>query len=319
MLAVSVVLAWGTHVLIENPIRFGAHRVKIPLLIAAMLLMAGIAGVTVKGDGLSLRYGTVELKREPGRFECEDRKKNSGCVFGNPHADKLIVVVGDSHAEHLTKALNEALGRDYRFIMVTNGACFMGTKIFHPEIGNLKDCTAANDRLASLKGRHVYAVIRSQRWHAYGADSPAGITALVQDAILAGGLQPEKIIIVGSTANVPFDCEVANYYAMPLSAKRTCTAKRDYKDLNRMFIATTRAMQVPDNVHFVYPYDHLCPHDVCTVIRGNVANYSDTHHMTVDGARQVIPDIARALGPPSPQPSPGTTGKAGSGMDRNSL
>lgn len=87
---------------------------------------------------------------------------------------------------------------------------------------------------------------------------------------------------------------------MPLTARKTCKMQNDYKDLNRMFIATTRAMPVPANVHFVYPYQRICPNDACTVIHGHIANYSDIHHLTVDGARLVMPDIARALGWPVP-------------------
>jgi len=54
-------------------------------------------------------------------------------------------------------------------------------------------------------------------------------------------------------------------------------------------------MSLPENVYFVYPYDKLCPNDVCEPIRGTVSNYDDNHHLTQDGAMLVMPDIAQIL------------------------
>ncbi|MBP0598832.1 acyltransferase [Herbaspirillum sp. LeCh32-8] len=298
LLLLAVLLAWATKMLLEDPLRPLQRRGKIVALTLSMVVIGGIGGLTEYRQGLPSRYGIVELKREVGRFECDDRKKNSGCVFGNPASGKIVVVYGDSHAEHLTKALDETLGKDYLFYMVTNGSCLMGEHVLRPDVGNLKDCTAAISKLHSLRGEKIYAVIRSQRWHAYGGDTVPGVQKMMEDAMLAGGLHPSRLVIVGSTADVAYDCEVSNYYAMPLVSKKNCVVMPDsdyYKGINHMFIDVTQKMKVPDNVRFVYPYEALCPDDQCTMIKGNVSQYSDQHHMTRDGALRVMPMIAQAL------------------------
>lgn len=169
LVGISVLLAWLTRSLIEQPIRFGAQtRRKTAVLLATMLIVGGIGHVTFIKQGLSFRYGIAKLTMERGRLECDGRKKDSGCMFGNPGAEKLIVVWGDSHAEQLTNALQIALGNEYRFRYVTNGSCFMGEKVLVPTVGNQKDCREAIEKLKTLHGEKIYAIIRSQRWHGYG-------------------------------------------------------------------------------------------------------------------------------------------------------
>lgn len=292
----AVPLAWATKRLVEDPIRHTSQPApsRTVLLIVAMAGVAALGGWTQYQNGLSWRYGKIELQGEVGRLECDDRKKNSGCVFGNPQG-KLVVVYGDSHAEHLTRALDEALGKQYLFQMVTNGSCFMGEQVLRPDIGNLRDCQAAREQLHALRGREVYAVIRSQRWHAYGGDTASGIRTLVDDALLAGGLHPQRTVIVGSTADVNYDCEVSNYYAMPLSQQQQCRPAEDNRHASQLFISTTQAMQAGPDVRFVYPYTALCPGDDCHAIADGVANYTDTHHMSREAALRVMPEIERSL------------------------
>lgn len=292
----SIVLAWLTKACIENPIRFGKQSAyKAAGLALSMIAIGYVGQYTFSNEGLSSRYGIAALKMEPGRYECEDRKKNSGCEFGNPNSDKLVVVWGDSHAEQYTNALRLALGNKYRFLAVTNGSCFMGEKVVFPDVGNKKDCTTAIEKIKSLRGQHIYAVIRAQRWHGYAVSEKNDIENAVNDAITAYDLRPEKVIIMGATPDVDIECEVSNYYKRPLVSKKQCKPIDDVKAYIKTFIATTQAMSVPANVHFVYPYEIACPYDACNVIEGNIAYFEDIHHLSTDGALRVVSYIAKAL------------------------
>lgn len=291
----AVLLAWLTRKFIETPLRFGKLRFTTAALFCAMILVGGIGWATVASEGFPGRYGVPELKMTPGRYECENRRRDSGCAFGNVASGKLVVVWGDSHAEQFTNALRVALGNDYEFRAVTDGSCFMGEHVMFPQIGNLKECMAAIDTLKALHGRKIYAVIRAQRWHGYGLIDKANIEAAVTDAITAYDLQSQKVVILGATPDVDIECEVANYYAKPSSTKRTCKSVDVVKGELRQFAVVTRAMSVPANVRFVYPYEIVCPHDVCPVIEGSTAIFSDIHHLTTEGAMRVIPVIAKAL------------------------
>ena len=293
----AVVLAWATRRYVEDPIRqrTGAGGLQTPAVIG-LLLAVGCAGYTVFAqEGLPARYGKVALKQETGRLRCLDEGRNSGCTFGNPNAEKMILVWGDSHAEQLTLALGEAFGAQYRIVSVTNGSCFMGDKMRFPQVGNKNDCDAAHAEMQRLGGKKIFAVVRSQRWHVYPGYDAAFIEAAVRDTLSGFGINAEKYIIVGSTADTDIHCQVANYYSMPLRGQHACNTFEASKAANRLFIAVTGAMTVPPNTHFIYPYATICPDDACRTIEGSVANYADIHHLSKSGAMRLMPQIRKAL------------------------
>ena len=293
----AVVLAWATRRYVEDPIRrrTGAGGLQTPVVIG-LLLAVGCAGYTVfVQEGLPARYGKVALKQETGRLRCLDEGRNSGCTFGNPNAEKLILVWGDSHAEQLLLALGEAFGAQYRIVSVTNGSCFLGDGMHFPQVGHKGDCNAAHAEMQRLRGKKIFAVVRSQRWHVYPGYDAAFIEAAVRDTLSGFGINAEKYIIVGSTADTDIHCQVANYYSMPLRGQHVCNTFEESKAANRLFIATTGAMTVPPNTHFIYPYATICPDDACRVIEGSVANYTDVHHLSKHGALRLMPQIRKAL------------------------
>lgn len=296
LVVLALVLAWLTKRWVEDPLRFGTSLKRVPLVLLAALAFVGLAGYGIYlKQGIPARHGITELTREVGRIECDDRKKNSGCVFGNPNADKLIILFGDSHAEHLSKAMDSYFGRDYKIHMITNGSCFMGNTFTFPGTGNKKDCTNAINTLKNAVNQPIYAVVRSQRWHGYGVNSAADIARAIDDTVSLFPRPPEKFVIVGSTADVDFDCEVANYYARSPASRKACKTDEPIKMINKTFIDITRTLPVPHNVRFVYPYPVICPNDACVAIDGTVANYTDTHHLSKDGAMRIMPDLAKAL------------------------
>ncbi len=207
------------------------------------------------------------------------------------------MIAGDSHAEHIASAMNEALGDRYRFQSIADGNCFLGDKIAFPDIGNRKECDAARQKIRALKGQPIHALIRVQRWHDY-VTTREGIEATVNDTLGAFGLNPERLVIVGATVTVPFACEVARYYSRSTKTEKTCSIQPDHRADNKTFLSVTKSLAVPANVRFVYPYLTICPNDACRIIEGNVSYYWDTHHLSKHGALLVAPEIARALESP---------------------
>jgi peptidoglycan/LPS O-acetylase OafA/YrhL len=296
LVGLAIALAWLTKSYVEKPLRFASKSGVIPAsLILAMVVIGSSGYYLLQNQGLPERYGVPALQMEPGRYQCEGVEENSGCSFGNPDSKKLVVVWGDSHAEQYTNALRITLGDSYRFITATNGSCFMGEKVQFPEIGSKRDCSAAINKIKSLRGQAVYAVIRVQRWHGYGVISKSAVENAVNDAITAYDLHPEKVIILGATPDVDIECALSNYYKRPLVGNKPCDSVEPIKAIVKDFSAITRAMQVPSNVSFIYPYEIACPNDSCTVIDGSVAYFEDIHHFSTQGAQRVMPAIAAAL------------------------
>ena len=67
--------------------------------------------------------------------------------------------------------------------------------------------------------------------------------------------------------------------------------------INKAFIDVTRHMTVPKNVFFVYPYQHLCPDDVCVVSEGGMSNFFNFNHLTFAGGEGVAREVEQIVRP----------------------
>lgn len=295
----AFILAWLTLKLIEKPIRFGKYsKAKSIVLLGSMLIVGGVGYYVFKNEGIASRFTATPLQQTDAKYDCIEQQNNTGkCVFGNLQSQKLILIYGDSHAGHLTKALNDAVGDKYKIEFVFSGSCFFGEKVeFTPKTAyNKAECDAMRASLLDRPKDEIFAVIRSQRWHGYGIEEKSDIEKAVIDAANTFSLKPQKTIIVGSSGDVNLSCEMSNYYALPLRSKK-CDTFENIKTFNKAFIDTTKSMTVAPNVHFVYPYEHLCPNDICQAINGTQLNYVDRNHFSEEGALLVMPDILRILG-----------------------
>jgi peptidoglycan/LPS O-acetylase OafA/YrhL len=289
LVIISIALAWLTFIFLERKIRFGRRDKFYTLLLVLMMLLIGVAGYVIKTlDGIESRFSIKPLEIHSGEFDCHNQDNGKPpCVFGNLASDRLIVIYGDSHAGHLTNALNQALGKDYK-LMFFGENCYLTKRE-----NNRPECRIRLEEMRRLSSEKIYAVIRSQRWEKHTLFDESSIKSGVIEASETYGLSPEKIIIVGSTEEIASDCEFAGYY-IPLRRFK-CPINKASESYNKLFMSVTRGMSLPENVYFVYPYDKLCPNDVCEPIRGTVSNYDDNHHLTQDGAMLVMPDIAQIL------------------------
>ena len=288
---VSFLLAWGTFQFIESPIRRSSKgAIKIYAMIFLMIGV-GISAYFVKeNNGLASRFLAESLQRNNQLTGCDNIVRDNilyPCAFGNLEANRTILIYGDSHAGHLTSALNHALGSEFKFIFLGYGNCFLSK---NEGADSDKMCRLMWNQIRKLREDHLYAVIHAQRW---GDMDPVALRDQMQDSYKASGLAPEKIAIVGSIPNVDLDCEIANYY-IP-ARKKECPVYTDQYLANENFILRTRELDRPKNLVFIYPYEKLCPRGICQVISGSTANYWDDSHMSRDGALMAVPDLIEYL------------------------
>lgn len=290
-LSISATLAWTTYFFIEKPIR---SKVKggypIIILILALLAIGVLGFLSKEANGLPKRFGIPELKRTNQLTGCENIVKNGvlyPCSFGRPDSEKLILVYGDSHAGHLTAALEQELGKDFKFIFLGYGNCFQSANE-----GLDKDlmCQLMWQEVRRLRTQNIYAVIHAQRW---GSLTSENEKIEMANAFKVAGLAPKKIAIVGSVPDVDLDCEIANYY-IP-SRKKDCVTNNDQKNANISFIRQSMLLNHPKNLQFFYPYQKLCPDDQCVVIDGATSYYWDDRHMSREGAIMSTSDLVEYL------------------------
>ena len=113
----------------------------------------------------------------------------------------------------------------------------------------------------------------------------------------AFGLHADKIVIVGSTADINLKCEKHNYYFKSAWMKQDCQLLSDSILANKRFVDVTSKRPQQENIIFIYPYNKLCPDDVCMARDNQTQFYGDAHHLTKDGALLVVRDIKKAIEP----------------------
>ncbi len=124
---VTVLLAWLTTRLVENPLRFGQYgNLKTFGLFAVMLIVGATGFAVYKKDGFisSFNQNPYIQQEKFNKDRFQEYLSQSGvrcsalfsdwpkdipqCMLQNPAGENTIAVVGDSHAAHLYAGLSEA-------------------------------------------------------------------------------------------------------------------------------------------------------------------------------------------------------------------
>jgi peptidoglycan/LPS O-acetylase OafA/YrhL len=292
--AIAIALAALTYRFVERYLRLGGHaRLKVIVLASLMALAGGVGYATLLGDGLPGRLPRFVLTSAD--FPCPaGHLDNSVCKIGNRQSTRVIVAYGDSHLAHLMAQLYGRLGKDYAIDYLYSAGCFMGDTLrIHGAENNRAECDQKVAALERMRGSGPAVVITAQRWHGYNVVTKEDVAGAIQDRLDAFGMKPGKLIILGTTASVPFECEKAKL--RPFERFKNCPQDEGEKTINKTFIDVTRHMSVPGNVFFVYPYQHLCPNDVCVVSEGGMSNFFNFNHLTFAGGEGVAREIERIV------------------------
>lgn len=294
VVAFSILLAWLTHWFVEKPIRFGKYGKAKTWLLLVLMAMVGMTGYeTYRRDGIESRLGKSIQFISGYKLCTESELTGEVCKLGNQKSNKLIIAFGDSHLLHLTAQLESQLGKDYAIDLVHSASCFMGEKVRFEVYSDKAECERKIRYLESLRGSKAVAVITAQRWHGYGIQTRDQIEAPIRDRLNVFGIDAVKVIILGSTANISFDCERAKI--RPIQRMKNCDQQEQLKPMNRNFMEVTRDMKLPEKFHFIYPYEYICPDDVCIFSKDGLSNYFDDSHLTFSGSEKIVGEIKKIV------------------------
>lgn len=139
----SIMLAWLTYRLIEQPLRKGRKTYTTSVLIGLMLAMGGLGYVTFLRDGLPHRGVAENAAAFMQQFDSPNYSKNERCLMRYPFSDAesygwwfcsanrdeapSLILLGNSFANHLYAGLINAPQTGAHSIL-SIGACPLGTE-----------------------------------------------------------------------------------------------------------------------------------------------------------------------------------------------
>ncbi|HTT84826.1 MAG TPA: acyltransferase family protein [Rhizomicrobium sp.] len=320
------VLSWRY---VEQPFRKARFRLRRRAAFAAvagvMALAAASASFASSSDGFPqrLRPGLQRILAEQDDHEprigncffrtAQDVRAHRLCVIGAKNARPSFLLWGDSHADAILPAVSAAAADAGR------GGIFAGGEACPPLLGvttPMPRCRAFNDAVAALAhDPAIREVILEARWAKYAegspyGDEPKGHVALRDDTcdgapegdnhmVFRRGLARtlgelvslnKKIVLVASVPEIGWP--VPAILARRALAEDTVAAAPgigDYLQRQKFVLATFAGLHRQFGATILYPHRILCATGTCEVALNGIPLYRDEHHLSVLGARQLIP------------------------------
>ncbi len=320
-LALSLLLAWGTYALVENPIRFAPPLVARP---AASLWLAGALTVSALAATFQVRAMTVESlqERDQRRYEAAvsdladvyrkgchadyRAEQPADCVFGNSASTRTLVLFGDSHAAQWFPALERLASRaGWRLIPMTKSACPAAVyEPFDPNLGRpYVECTRWRERALQRIRKlppDLLVISSSRRNSAFNDDGSVGMDAWdrgVRELLERASTSASSVVVFKDTPRPDF--------AVPLCLARARWRGRDpgpacafevgdasQRIIDRMWPTSGLGLA---NVRLFDPTFLVCPDRECLPERDGMILYSDSHHLTATFSRSLAPLLSSAL------------------------
>lgn len=312
--AVAALLpAWLSWRWVETPVRARAGwarlRVALPLLVAlpAVLLTVGLQ-LGARADELRATPPYEALLASRGRVPplyaqgCDRGLLDASvtpCRGGVADADKLLVLVGDSHAGQWASAFDEIARRHgWRLLMYTKSACPMVEQPFvYAKLGRrYRECEVwRRDVVAAIAAMQPTLVVMSNS-EAYPVTAPQWVRG---EHAVAAALSPSsgQVVILRDSPLPGLDipnCLARRLYRPGLYGDDcgfvTATAHRAGIDAAHREVAA----RLPNAVYLdLTPL--LCAGDVCPVMDGGLVKFRDGNHLADTYVRRLAPALEERL------------------------
>lgn len=277
--------------------------------VLSLLLLAGIGWFLVAKDGLPGRAGPDVIEAQNEAPEIWRGTKNcltdassmadpdeARCRFGDTAPERpLVVLWGDSHANHYAPALDAIGARDsFTVLQLSKQSCsplLAGEGL--DSLGS-KGVIACNrfrkTMLARIVGdRTVEAVVLSGMWRISQGDILRQQASLQQvvDRIIASG---KEVVLIGPPPRFPNGggrcLIIERFYGRGDAA---CYTRTDDERARLAPVARSLAAiaESSKHVHLFLPMEEFCDDRWCRPVVGGHVAFSDVHHLNVHGAKHL--------------------------------
>ena len=318
----SLLVAFITHTLVENPIRFHPRLVKSPALTLA--LAAVVTVCSLSSAFLSMRFAAhladapqmkaitaaVDDIAKLPRLQCVSLAESSevkSCVFGDPSSAFKVILFGDSHAIQWFNPLQrmaELYG--WRLTTVVKSGC-PATDV-SPSGGSALRESCASWRAEALRQilalRPSIVFLGNSTTYLKRNGKPLGVlgvsleewrngTRRTLEALTDAGLQ---VVAIRDTPTSSFDIPTC----LARSARRgnssgSCNLNKSESLDDAVFEAEKTSAQGLPKVSFLDVTDRLCGANTCWAVQKGMIVYRDDNHLTGSFAESLLPELEAAL------------------------
>ncbi|MCX8960351.1 acyltransferase [Erwinia psidii] len=189
---------------------------------------------------------------------------------------KNYVLIGDSHAAHIWRALSLAAGEGINVIQATSAGC---KPLYHQALRN--PCAELVDDLYEtwIPNHKIDGVIISARWL---PEDIAPLKATLKHLKTVS----DNIIVMGPT--IEYSEALPDLLAYQTDGRKDLVASsidRSIKVTDQMMKQAMQDMQVP----YISVYSIICPGDVCRGLASDGHPISNDYgHLTLSGAKDVV-------------------------------
>ena len=290
LIVFAFVLAWLTTKFIEKPIRFGPRRARTVLVLSGVLVLTGLASLVVSMiDGFpGRRANNQQIRFEGDTGHIQFHKYISDnffpCMPSDVYQSSLswdsyvrcnqskqdqpieVLLLGDSHAEHLFIGLAESLenknvGFYIRAIPINRA---------DPEFNFIYRATIAN---SSIK-----TVILGNLWSASGA-SQNELVAIFRELIESG----KQVFITDDVPIFDIDPDACKFTGV-------CPQSLPYSAVLQTpnYLSLIEATNAVPEVTLIKTYEYLCNgSEGCSMHNDRQILYRDSNHLNILGSQMI--------------------------------
>lgn len=180
-LAASILLAWATYALIENPLRLNVKRKSKTAILFLLMLATGLSGYLIyKEQGVSdrqVRKNLINKSNDLNKYEiasCLDKnikyKEMSWCNKIDNNKDEEYILWGDSHAEHLFPGLKSVKNKNWLLIGRNSCPPILGVKAWVSNKSKYECEIANNNSIDLIKSSNAKIVVLASLGGVYLSD-----------------------------------------------------------------------------------------------------------------------------------------------------
>jgi peptidoglycan/LPS O-acetylase OafA/YrhL len=206
------------------------------------------------------------------------------CMQSKNNSEVDIVLLGDSHAEHLFLGLAENLNNKNLAFYIKGSLPFLGNQEFDTIFNHI------------LKKRSIHTVLISAHWIGRMNQIPND-TSLEKEllktigALVSAG---KSVYIFDDIPKFPTPPERCKFFVEGFSEPICETNKADVKKYEMRYLPVLKSVssQIKD-VHFFEIGDLFCGDLICSMVKNGVLMYRDNNHLNILGSKFVGMEIVQ--------------------------